>query len=192
MQHSSGPIGPILDALRNALTPWLGAPRAESGPASHRLTYRFETTVKPEQRVRLKMEIQTREHFNVLGLRRWPFEVDSPWFSGAADVTGYEPEELLGTKLRALYQRSKGRDLFDLDLALRTLALDDAKIVDCFLQYLKQGGHSISRTAFEFNLQDKLASPGFLDDVLPLLPSGTTYDPNTAAASVLTRLVARL
>jgi predicted nucleotidyltransferase component of viral defense system len=37
-------------------------------------------------------------------------------------------EELLGAKLRALYQRKKGRDLYDLWLALTTLSVDDARI----------------------------------------------------------------
>lgn len=54
----------------------------------------------------------------VLGPRKARFQIDSPWHSGAADVLTYEPEELLGTKLRALYQRKKGRDLFDLSEAL--------------------------------------------------------------------------
>ncbi|MGH2469017.1 MAG: nucleotidyl transferase AbiEii/AbiGii toxin family protein [Chloroflexota bacterium] len=40
----------------------------------------------------------------------------SPWFTGSADVPTFALEELLGTKLRALYQRRKGRDLFDLVL----------------------------------------------------------------------------
>ncbi|MBM4319451.1 MAG: nucleotidyl transferase AbiEii/AbiGii toxin family protein, partial [Deltaproteobacteria bacterium] len=41
-----------------------------------------------------------------------PFRVENPWFSGAADVATYALDELLSTKLRALYQRKKGRDLF--------------------------------------------------------------------------------
>src|SRR5947207_4494711 len=44
--------------------------------------------------------------------------VESSWWSGRADILTFEPEELLATKLRALYQRSKGRDLFDLWLGL--------------------------------------------------------------------------
>ena len=39
----------------------------------------------------------------------------SRWFTGAAKVLTYDLDELLGTKLRALYQRKKGRDLFDLN-----------------------------------------------------------------------------
>ena len=64
--------------------------------------------------MRLKIEINTREHFTVLGLKEIPYKVENGWFSGECSLTGYELEELLGTKMRALYQRRKGRDLFDL------------------------------------------------------------------------------
>ena len=40
--------------------------------------------------------------------------VDSEWFSGSGTIITYRLEELMATKLRALYQRRKGRDLFDL------------------------------------------------------------------------------
>ena len=40
--------------------------------------------------------------------------MDSPWFTGATDIITYELDELMATKLRALYQRRKGRDLFDI------------------------------------------------------------------------------
>ena len=62
--------------------------------------------------MRLKIEINTREHFNILGLKEMPYEVSNEWVSGKCSITGYEIEELLGTKLKALYQRKKGRDLY--------------------------------------------------------------------------------
>jgi len=68
--------------------------------------------------MRLKVEINTREHFALFGYARIPFTVTSRWFEGTADIVTFELDELLGTKLRALYQRKKGRDLFDLALAL--------------------------------------------------------------------------
>ena len=40
--------------------------------------------------------------------------MENSWFTGSAELTTYHFEELLGTKLRALYQRKKGRDLYDL------------------------------------------------------------------------------
>jgi predicted nucleotidyltransferase component of viral defense system len=44
-------------------------------------------------------------------------------------------------KLRALYQRRKGRDLFDIDLGLQHPSLDRHRLVTAFLRYMDHGGH---------------------------------------------------
>jgi len=93
-----------------------GAPSVEGRVT---LVYRFESEGPPALPMKLKVEINTREHFTVFGHRSQRFEVASRWFSGAAGILTYDLDELLGTKLRALFQRRKGRDLFDLALALR-------------------------------------------------------------------------
>jgi uncharacterized membrane protein YccC len=93
---------------------------------------------------------------------------------------------------RALYQCRKGRDLYDLWLALTSLALDDTRLVECFERYLVEGGHRISRAEFEANLTGKLQSTAFLEDTLPLLPAGARYDVSAAAALLRARLVERL
>ncbi len=51
------------------------------------------------------------------------FRIDSPWFNGHAAVATFELAELIATKIRALFQRKKGRDLFDLWLAVRHAGL---------------------------------------------------------------------
>jgi hypothetical protein len=53
-----------------------------------------------------------------------PFKVASRWFDGACEIQTYELDELLGTKLRALYQRKQARDLFDLEIALTRLPVE--------------------------------------------------------------------
>ena len=138
------------------------------------------------------MEINTREHFTVLGIRRRPFQIDSPWFSGHADIGVYGIEELLGTKLRALYQRKKGRDLYDLWLALTSLEVDNAKVVDCFGRYLEHDGLAVSRAEFEENLNGKIRNRSFLGDIEPLLPTGVSYDAAEAGALVGQRLIVKL
>jgi hypothetical protein len=74
--------------------------------------------------MRLKIEINSREHFSVFGIERRDFTVDSRWFAGSASIPTYALDELLGTKLRALYQWRKGRDLFDLWLAQGRASVD--------------------------------------------------------------------
>ena len=65
------------------------------------------------------------------------------------------------TKLRALYQRRKGRDLLDLAIALKNPAVDPARIIAAFSEYMDQGGHHITRELFEQNLAAKLDDPRF-------------------------------
>ncbi|WP_420442305.1 nucleotidyl transferase AbiEii/AbiGii toxin family protein [Candidatus Palauibacter sp.] len=128
------PIGETLDQIRSRLDPWLGEPRRTLKEGAVELMYRFASEDVPPLKLRLKVEINTREHFSELGLRRVAFLVDSPWFGGTAEVTTYALEELLGTKLRALYQRRKGRDLFDLWYAWEMRSVDAPAVLTCFLR----------------------------------------------------------
>ena len=74
--------------------------------AHHR--YRFDSEDAPTIRLRLKVEINSRERFTVYGLRQVPFAVSSRWFERSCQICSYELDELAGTKLRALYQRKQG------------------------------------------------------------------------------------
>src|SRR5207344_1808278 len=100
------------------------------------LNYRFDSEDTPSVSLKLKVEINSREHFTVHGLKDRRFEVDSRWFTGTANVRSYELDELLGTKLRALYQRKKGRDLFDLALALQRGGVSADRLVAAFKRYM--------------------------------------------------------
>ncbi len=193
VQVNPGPIGPVLQAMRTRLDPWLGEPRWKQSQGRATFVYRFDSEAKPVTPLKLKVEINTREHFTVLGLRRVRFLVDNPWFRGEADLLTFGLEELLGTKVRALYQRKKGRDLFDLSEALSSLPnLDTQAVVDCFLRYLEHDGLWVTRTQFEQNLAEKAADDVFLRDVPPLLASGTSYDPNQALELVRRALISKL
>jgi predicted nucleotidyltransferase component of viral defense system len=192
VQVEAGPIGPALAELRGALDPWLGEPAWKQGPASVKLIYRFETTAPPAQSLRVKVEINTREHFSVDGLKRIPWSVASPWYSAESVVTTFTLEELLATKLRALYQRRKGRDLYDLWLGLTTLELDETHVVECLGEYLARSDTRISRAEFEANLATKLATPDFRADAIPLLVDPAGYDVDVAAAVLQDRLIAHL
>jgi predicted nucleotidyltransferase component of viral defense system len=96
------------------------------------------------------------------------FKVDNPWFSGEADVPAFSTEEVLSTKIRALLQRSKGRDLVDLAHALEVFPdLNAQRTVDMFIEYVQQ--KPIPRWEAEKRMFEKLERRGFLADVLPLL-----------------------
>jgi len=91
-----------------------------------------------------------------------------------------------------LYQRKKGRDFYDLWLALTSLEIDDRKVVKCFERYLDHDGLSISRAEFEKNLAAKLNDPAFLEDITPLLPAGVAYNPTIAGSLIQKRFIDRL
>jgi predicted nucleotidyltransferase component of viral defense system len=192
VQVSPEPIGPTLDVVRAALEPWLGEAKSEIKAHSAKLVFKTRSEDVPPVPLRLKIEINTREHFAELGWARVPLTVDSQWFRGGAEINTFHLDELLGTKLRALYQRRKGRDLFDLWQAVAAGGVDPDAVVRCFHRYVAHEGSSITRGEFAANLEAKLANPGFIGDMGPLLRGGDTYDAIEAARVVRAVFIERL
>ncbi len=191
VRRNVGPVKDIMTALRDRLV-WLGKPHTDQKRDSIKFIYRFESEIPPVVPLRLKIEINTREHFSVLGLDYQKVTMTHPWHSGEAQVTVYKLEELLGTKLRALYQRKKGRDLFDLHVASQKHALDPKRIVKSFEAYLVNQKIHIPRAEFEANLAEKLNEPAFGKDMNPLLASGTSWDIREAAKYTREKLLSLL
>lgn len=96
------------------------------------MLFRMESEFPPVIQIRLKIEINCFEHFNELGLVKIPFVVENSRLTGRCGITTYQLNELLGTKLRALYQRKKGRDLFDLYVALTKTEVDVDELMRCY------------------------------------------------------------
>lgn len=112
-------------------------------------------------------------------VKPYPFAVESEWFQGKTEIASFEPEELFGTKLRALLQRRKNRDLFDLHEGFKQLAMDPNKIVECFDHYLALEGKPITRAVAEQRMLEKLAR-SLTEDIAPLLPAGIRFDDDDA------------
>jgi predicted nucleotidyltransferase component of viral defense system len=192
VQIRAEPAGPVMDALRSVLDPWLGAPRWKQTEGRVTFVYRFESEDAPTIPMRLKVEINSREHFAVNGFKRAPFGVSSRWFEGSCYIPTYELDELLATKLRALFQRKKGRDLFDLAVTLEHGSVDPDRIVQTFNAYMEHGGHNVTRALFEQNMDAKRNDSQFTADIGPLLASGYVWDFKDAAEKVQVALIARL
>jgi len=109
------------------------------------LVFRFSPESAPQATLKLKVEINTREHHVMLGYRRYPFAVANDWYSAQAELVSFEPEEIFGTKLRALLQRRKNRDLFDLQHGPTQLGPDRDKVMTCLNHYLALNDHSNGR-----------------------------------------------
>ncbi len=192
VQIKAEPIGETIDLLRNALDPWLGKPHRKLKEGRVNLVYRFHSEDNPPLKMRLKIETNSREHFTELGLTQITNRVTNRWFSGEAKVTTYELDELLATKLRALYQRKKGRDLFDLWFAFVQGNVDARILLRCFQRYMAEGGHRVTRAQFEANLHEKSTDTDFREDILPLLRPTINWDFPVALKAVNQRLISRL
>lgn len=192
VQVRAEPIGPSLTTMRAVLDPWLGEPRRYLGEARVQLVYRARSGGSSPLPMKLKIEINTREHFTVFGHETCGFGVESRWFSGAADIVTYNLDEMLATKLRALYQRKKGRDLFDIWYALKQPGVSPRRIVEAFQVYMEREGNRISRAEFEENLFRKMREPRFTGDISDLLAPETAYDPRGAYQFVATSVLGLL
>jgi hypothetical protein len=180
VQIEPGGIGPTIDKIQALLGDSLGKARRNQSEGTVTLIYRMESEGSPVISMRMKVEINTREHFAVDGFRKIPFSVDSRWFQGSCEVTTYTLDEFLGTKMRALYQRRKGRDLIDLWLGLTEGNASAEHVVDIFRRYMDFEGNAADSRIYEKNLRDKMKHPGFASDIESLLPDGASYDLDAA------------
>ena len=193
VQTQPEPIGGTVDAIRAALS-WLGKCSREQAGHSMHLVFKFTPEIDAQATLKLKVEINTREHASLLGVRRYPFAVESDWYRGTAEIASFEPEELFGTKLRALLQRRRNRDLFDLHQGLEQLPLAPQRVIACFDHYLALEGKPITRAMAEQRMLEKLTR-SLTEDVAPMLPAGarwTNEDAIEAFERVWTELIARI
>jgi len=130
VQIKAEQIKDTISAVRENLE-FLGKPVVKQKANNNTMVYRFESEIPPVINLRLKIEINCREHFAVLGYKEIEYTIENNWAEGTCDLITFEAEEMLGTKLRALYQRKRGRDLFDLYYALTHIDLD----VDSMAEY---------------------------------------------------------
>ena len=193
VQIKAAPIGEILDHLRKVLS-FIEAEKVtvDRGNSMTAMNYRYLADGQPPQRMKLKIEINCREHLFVYDLKEINISIENTWFSGSALIKTYEPEELMGTKLRALYQRSKGRDLFDLWLALVQLKLDSGKLIHAYHEYLTAGDTKIKKEDFITNLEEKMLDDNFRKDIVGLLRPGITFDIDIAHKLVKTEILDKL
>lgn len=195
VQITAKPIGPLTDAIRSCLDYWLGEPSWKQNSGRFTLIYNFQTEMEPISKRKVKIEINTREHFSVNHLITKKYIVANSWFSGSTNVLCYSFEELLGTKLRALYQRKKGRDLYDLWYSMAEYPeLDTGIIVDILQQYMSFESKTISRAEFERNLFYKKSDRVFINDIFPLLSAEyfKKYNIEQSFATVQDRFISKL
>jgi predicted nucleotidyltransferase component of viral defense system len=193
VQTHAEQIGATANAVREALS-WLGDCKREQAGHSMHFVFRFAPEAQPDTTLKVKVEINTREHDGVLGIQQYPFAVESGWYQATANIASFAPEELFATKLRALLQRRKNRDLFDLHMGLQQLSMNPEALLACFDHYVTLEGKPITRANAEQRMLEKLTH-SLTEDMAPLLPPGISFHENDAVAafeSIWTILITRI
>ena len=177
VQIKAESIKPIMQRLGEVIDFFEEPRNTKHGGHGIKALYRFNSELE-NIRLRLKIEINCKEHNSVFPLINFPFEVKSDWFSGECNIHTFDVHELLATKLRALYQRKKGRDLFDLDYARKHLDIDWVKVVECFKKYITDatGKRPPSQKEFMITMESKIGQLAFDGDMEAILRPGVEYD----------------
>jgi predicted nucleotidyltransferase component of viral defense system len=182
----NGPVKNVIDEVRNSLDPMLGQPKkVRSTNRSVKIIYHYDSIDGSIRK--LKIEINIRETLPEKDLQGIPYSVDTNYFQGSTTIMAFNTEEMIGTKIRALYQRSKGRDLFDLFEVSKT-NVDWGNIISSF----KKLNIGVSQKDYLFNLEEKMKDNDFLTDLVPLLPDGVTYNINEAYEWFLEEIMQRI
>lgn len=197
--YGDRPEGHINRAIRRVLKEYLGDPKYSRW---ENLKLAIRNIAKPSRVLRLTYEVppvsgtgpnleivieanvtERTPHRQVVEV---PFEFLFREQPVRTLLNGYDIHEMLGTKMRALFQRKRGRDLFDLYWALHSAdpKVVPALVIESFLHYLKQEGGSAGRAEFIGILDAHLADAGFCADMNQLLRVGLSYDPHEAGALV--------
>jgi len=174
VQIKSEPFGAVIDRLREVLLFLGDKPIRKQKQHNNTLIYRFDS--EDGVPLRLKVEVNCREHHTIYGVQEVTYRMDSEWYKGEVSIPTYELAELLGTKMRAMYQRSKGRDLFDMWYAMIQTGADPSKIIDAWKFYMEHENNTIKRQDFVENMEKKIIDKDFINDMQELLRPDIKYE----------------
>ncbi len=192
VQIQSEPIKETYDHIRETLSV-PREPKVKQKKHNNTLIFRVESETPPIVPIHLKIEINCKEHFNVLPMQKIPFTVSNKWYQGECKILTYQLDELVGTKLRALYQRRKGRDLYDLYKALTTQDLNIDNVLKCYYRYMDfVVDHIPTHKEFVINMEDKIQDVEFLGDTQQLLRPDENFNPQEGYNIVRQLLIDRM
>jgi len=191
VQIKPGPIGHIFDRLKK-ISFIDGKVKKKQGKINNTIIFSFDSEIPPVFPLKLKIEINCREHVPVFKIIPLTFKINTNWFSDKCEVTTYSIEELLGTKIRALYQRKKGRDLFDLWYALTNAKLNLGIVVEAFKAYMEFMQLSVSKERYIENIEAKLTNDDFRSDISGLIRPDIEYDIDSAWHVVRKKIIEKI
>lgn len=145
-----------------------------------RIKARYKTVAGPVRS--FKIEISHVERFPIISpVKR---HIITP--EGSAGVITYTLEELTSTKLRALFERFKGRDIYDLYF-ISQLKLNPTITRKMFLYYFYRA-HKVFNPKIHYkNLIKRYESGNYIDDVMAFVKPTVKFDLTTAAMTVISQ-----
>jgi len=194
----------IRRAIRRVLADVLGAPKTSVWDTLTlairntvkpsrvlRMTYATRSIIEPNRTLEIVVEANVTERTPHRAVVEMPFTFPFRGKPVQTRIKGFDIHEMLGTKMRALFQRKRGRDLFDLYWALTKspAPVNPQAIIDSFRHYMKQEGTKAGRDEFIGILEDHLKDRGFCSDMQPLLRVGIDYDPHAAGRYIKSNLL---
>ena len=198
------PAEHIRRAIRRVLTDVLGAPKASVWDTLKlairntvkpsrvlRMTYSARSIIEPGRTLEIVVEANVTERKPHRSVVELPFSFPFRAKFIQTRVKAFDIHEMLGTKMRAMFQRKRGRDLFDLYWALTKSPnpVHLAAVIASFQHYLKQEGTQAGRAEFVGILDAHLKDRGFCSDMESLLRNGITYDPQAAGSYIKANLL---
>jgi predicted nucleotidyltransferase component of viral defense system len=176
--------GTLTLAIRNAVKP----------SKVLRMTYSLPSIIEPGRMLDIVVEANVTERRPHRAMVEMPFSFPFRDQPVQAQINGYDLHEMLGTKMRAMFQRKRGRDLFDLYWALTKspTPVTPSAIIESFQHYMQQEGSTAGRAEFIAILEAHLLDRGFCADMGPLLRTGITYAPQAAGKYVKANLLTLL
>ena len=158
-----------------------------------RCIYRVPSVSAPGRELTVEVETNVSERLPKYPLQRLPLALNIRGQSLESTIVSYNINEMLGTKMRALFQRRKGRDLFDLYWALTTesalpVKVDD--VVSAFQHYMREEVTKVPRAEFVAHLRSCTEDrAGFRTD---MLRKNLDHDPRKAGSYVENQVLSRL
>lgn len=197
----------IRRAIRRVLKGVLGTPKASAWDSLFlairntvkpsrvlRLTYAVRSIIEPGRVLEIVVAANVTEREPHRPVVEMPFGFPFRGKEVRTQIKGLDIHEMLGTKMRALFQRRRGRDLFDLYWA-RTQAqppVDPMGVIESFGHYLTKESSMAGREDVISLLRGHLEVRGFPSDMEPLLRQGIEYDPQSAGRLVIAEILLRL
>jgi predicted nucleotidyltransferase component of viral defense system len=94
--------------------------------------------------------------------------------------------------MRALYQRRKGRDLFDLWYAIEHKQIDVENLIYAYLKFLDYLQTPPKKKMYLANIAEKMNDDEFLSDMNILLKPGIEFNINEAYEKVKNEILEKL